>query len=79
MIKKEDLHQITEYLWEIPKSFNPKMLVPARFYASQKLLNEILQDKSLEQLVNVCSLKVFKNMVWLCLIFMKVMLRLLEE
>ncbi|MDQ5882732.1 MAG: hypothetical protein QG648_85 [Patescibacteria group bacterium] len=57
MIKKEDLHQITEYLWEIPKSFNPKMLVPARFYASQKLLNEILQDKSLEQLVNVCSLK----------------------
>jgi len=31
MIKKEDLHQITEYLWEIPKSFNPKMLVPARF------------------------------------------------
>lgn len=32
------------------------MFVPARFYASEKMLDDILGDKSLEQLVNVASL-----------------------
>ena len=30
--------------------------MPARFYASEKLLDKIFEDKSLEQLVNLCAL-----------------------
>ncbi len=53
---KSNLTKITDYLWEIPRSFRKDMLVPARIYASEKLLEEIFRDKSLEQLVNVATL-----------------------
>lgn len=39
------------WLWEIPKSFRPEMLVPARIYASEKMLEHILEDESIEQLI----------------------------
>jgi len=48
------LHKIHDYLWEIPKTGN--MLVPARIYASEKLLSSIIDDKSLEQLTNMAHL-----------------------
>lgn len=56
MISKKDLIKIHNYLWEIPKSFRTDMRVPARFYASEKMLEEIFRDRSLEQLVNVATL-----------------------
>ena len=55
-IRKEDIHKIEDYLWEIPKTFLPKMRVPARVLASEPLLNAIMEDRSLVQLVNVASL-----------------------
>jgi tRNA-splicing ligase RtcB len=55
-INKTDIHRINDYLWEIPKSFNQKMLVPARILASEPLLDAIMEDRSLVQLVNVASL-----------------------
>jgi tRNA-splicing ligase RtcB len=56
-IRKEHIHQVSPYLWEIPKSFRPgKMHVPARIMASEKLLDDIIEDRSLSQLVNVASL-----------------------
>lgn len=56
MITKQDFKKITDYLWEIPKSFRPDMRVPARAYVSEKMLEESFKDKSLEQTVNVSTL-----------------------
>ncbi|MGB9743416.1 MAG: RtcB family protein [Minisyncoccales bacterium] len=55
-MEKKDFKKINNYLWEIPSSFRPDMRVPARFYLSEKMLTEIFQDKSLEQLINVTTL-----------------------
>ncbi|PIP16811.1 MAG: RNA-splicing ligase RtcB [Candidatus Portnoybacteria bacterium CG23_combo_of_CG06-09_8_20_14_all_37_13] len=56
MISKKDFKKITDWLWEIPKSFRSDMRVPARAYVSEKMLEESFKDKSLEQLVNVSTL-----------------------
>lgn len=55
-ISKADIIRIEDYLWEIPKSFRPKMRVPARILASEPLLDDIMEDRSLVQLVNVAHL-----------------------
>ena len=55
-VKKEDIKKIKSYLWEIPKSFREDMLVPARVIAIEPLLESIIDDKSLNQLVNVATL-----------------------
>jgi len=52
----DKLIKIHDWLWEIPKNFRSDMLVPARIYASEKMLAEISTDHSLEQLVNVATL-----------------------
>jgi len=54
-MKKEDFIKINDYLWEIPKSFRPDMRVPARIYASEKLLQET-EDEALIQLVNTTTM-----------------------
>jgi len=56
MISKKDFKKISDFLWEIPKSFRPDMRVPARAYVSEKMLEESFKDRSLEQLVNVATL-----------------------
>ncbi len=56
MVSKKDLVRVSEFLWEIPKSYRADMRVPARVYASERLLDAILGDKSIEQLVNVATL-----------------------
>ena len=53
---KEDLIKINDYLWEIPKKFRSDMRVPARVYTDEKMLEKILQDRSLDQLVNLSCL-----------------------
>ena len=50
------LNRIEDYLWEIPKTFRSDMRVPARVYATEKMLTDISEDKSLEQLVNVATM-----------------------
>jgi tRNA-splicing ligase RtcB len=55
-ISKDNLNKISDYLWEIPRSFRSDMKVPVRIYASEKMLGEIFRDRSLEQLVNVSTL-----------------------
>ena len=49
-----ELKKISENIYEIPKE--GKMLVPGIIYASEKLLESIKQDKSLEQVKNVAHL-----------------------
>lgn len=56
MINREDFKRVNEYVYEIPQSFRSDMRVPARFYASPKLLDKALEDKSLGQLVNTATL-----------------------
>lgn len=56
MIAKKDLIKINDYLWEIPKTYRDNMRVPARVYSTEKILDKILQDRSLEQLINVATL-----------------------
>lgn len=55
-LSKKDLQKISENIFEIPSSFSQKMYVPARIYASERLLEKIFQDRTLAQLVNTASL-----------------------
>src|SRR3990172_9246474 len=55
-ITKNDLKKINDFVWEIPKSFRADMRAPARIFATEKLLEEIFRDRSMEQLVNVSTL-----------------------
>ena len=56
IIQKKNLTKINDVMWEIPKSFRQDMKVPARIFASDKMLDDILKDRSAEQLVNVATL-----------------------
>lgn len=53
---KNDFIKINDWLWEIPKSFRQDMRVPARIYASEKMLDDILEDRSIAQLINGTTL-----------------------
>jgi tRNA-splicing ligase RtcB len=48
--------KVSDYEWEIPPSFRSDMRVPVRIFASQRLLQDSLKDKSIEQAVNVSTL-----------------------
>lgn len=52
----EDFKKISDLVWEIPKSFRKDMKVPARVFASEKILRDSLRDSSMEQLVNTATL-----------------------
>ncbi len=54
-----DLKKIGENIWELPKQGN--MQVPGRIFASEKLLEVIKRDKSLEQIRNLAHLKGIQN------------------
>ena len=52
----QDLKKISDYEWEIPQGFRSDMRVPVRIFATRKLLEEVLSDRSLEQAVNSATL-----------------------
>lgn len=56
MIKKEQIKKLSDFLWEIPVSTRHDMRVPARIYTTEEGLENILDDDSLNQLVNVATL-----------------------
>ena len=56
MLSMKDLKKIGEYEWEIPQSFRGDMRVPVRLFATRRLLEDVMGDKSLEQAVNACTL-----------------------
>jgi tRNA-splicing ligase RtcB len=53
---KQNLKQLSDILWELPKSYRKDMRVPARIYATAEMLESIVQDRSLRQLANVATL-----------------------
>lgn len=57
-MRKQDFNRVAEYVWEIPANHREDMRVPARLYASEKLLEAVLKedDRSIEQLVNTATL-----------------------
>ena len=55
-MKKTDLVRIDENIWEVPRSHRGDMRVPARVYTSERMLDSVVSDRSLEQLVNVTTL-----------------------
>lgn len=52
----QDLVKESEFEWVIPKDFRKDMLVPVRLFASRDLLEEALQDRSVEQAINSATL-----------------------
>ena len=50
-----ELKQISDVIWDIPTSYKKGMLVPARIYATKKLLEEMDQGV-FEQVTNVACL-----------------------
>lgn len=45
--------KISEYIYEIPLTTKKGMLVPARFFASERIFEKVKDDRSLEQLLHM--------------------------
>jgi len=56
MISKKDFKKISDWLWEIPKTFRPDMRVPARIYVSERMIEDVFRDRSIDQLINLSCL-----------------------
>src|SRR5437667_3253399 len=54
--QKIPLDRVDNNRWRIPMRFNPDMHVPGMVYADNELIEQILQDNSLQQVVNVATL-----------------------
>ncbi|MBI4220529.1 MAG: RtcB family protein [Chloroflexi bacterium] len=50
------LKQIDDTLWELPASYKSGMRVPGRIFASERMMRQIAEDQSLEQVANVAHL-----------------------
>jgi tRNA-splicing ligase RtcB len=56
MIQKQDFTRLHPVIWEIPQSFREDMRVPVRIFASEKILEATLGDRSIEQAINASTL-----------------------
>lgn len=56
MVTKKDFKKLNNFLWELPREFRQDMRVPARIYADERILEEALKDKSIDQLANSATL-----------------------
>ncbi len=50
------LQRIGNHIWKIPQTYRSNMRVPVIVYASERLLQKMQQDRTLEQAVNVATL-----------------------
>jgi tRNA-splicing ligase RtcB (3'-phosphate/5'-hydroxy nucleic acid ligase) len=56
MVKLNDLVRISDYEWEIPKTYRKDMRVPVRLFATREILERVMDDQSLDQAVNSATL-----------------------
>lgn len=56
MVNLQDMIKISDFEWEIPQSYRQDMRVPVRIFATRRLLEAVMDDKSLEQAVNSATL-----------------------
>lgn len=61
MVQREQIKKKTDFLWEIPASTREDMRVPAYLFADEEALDGLLEDRSLEQLMNVATLPGIKE------------------
>ncbi len=54
-VNKPDFKKVSDYVWEVPKSYKQGMNVPARIYASKKLLDG-MDLQVYDQITNVATL-----------------------
>ncbi len=50
------LEKVDDYRWRIPQSYKSGMRVPGLVYADKAMLEQVRQDRSLEQVANVATL-----------------------
>lgn len=50
------LEKLDDFRWIIPKTYKPEMRTEGLVYASEKMLDQICEDESLEQVANVACL-----------------------
>ena len=53
---RDKIKQISRIKWEIPRDPKLQMNVPAHIYVNEEMLGQVLKDRALMQLINVCSL-----------------------
>ena len=51
-----DFTQISEYIWEIPNTYQEQMRVPVRLFAAPSLLASSLSDNTIKQAINAAAL-----------------------
>jgi tRNA-splicing ligase RtcB len=56
MVSLQDLKRISNFEWEIPLAYREDMRVPVHIFATRQLLEQVMDDKSLEQAVNAATL-----------------------
>ncbi|KDR93959.1 tRNA-splicing ligase RtcB [Peptoclostridium litorale DSM 5388] len=56
MILKKDMKRISPFLWKVDKGYRDDMNVPAMIFATENMLDDVLKDRSIEQLINVSTL-----------------------
>ena len=56
MIRKQDFERLTKTTWELSADYRPDMNVPVRVFASERLLEASLGDRSFEQAANAAAL-----------------------
>jgi len=56
MIQKQDLKRLGPYRWEIPPGYRADMNVPVQLFADDRLLEDALGDRSIEQAINAATL-----------------------
>ena len=55
-VPREALVKVDDNLYEIPKTYRSDMRVPARIFVDDRMLDQILDDRSLWQITNVATL-----------------------
>ncbi len=50
------IQKVSDYCYEIPRSYKAGMRVPGRIYANEKLLKDIIRDRAPEQVANAAFL-----------------------
>ena len=56
MIQKNQFTQVASHVWEVSSQVDARMQVPARIFGTEDILRKALQDRSVEQLLNVAML-----------------------
>ena len=56
MVTLQSFDKVNEYIWEIPSSYKVEMRAPVRVFATRKIIEASLKDKSFEQAINGATL-----------------------